>query len=334
MGTKRDKFEIDGKRVSADEYQRLKIERKSDKVEDAWMREMAPRGIRFAGEMPKLVSAPATLVCTCLRQRKFTCHLAALAVLPMKDPYCTQCYRMRAATRFEVTVANKVGTAAPYMKGNQPVKITCAEGHEFERTPNYVRKGGWCPECARIERSNQTLKVNPRTGKPGGEARLREAMAERGMELIEYMPDVPGYGTTRRRVSLFGGTPVIKQHSYLTAQPPTYKHKGKTKVRVFYDEENGFSYILLGKVPPSLPAFIADIVKRWDFELQGELEEKKYAYDELRRLIRHDNDRAVSDYHCVNVLHNDAWVAPGVYDWGTIPTFDGTLVDMGDLVGK
>lgn len=40
-----------------------------------------------------------------------------------------------------------------YTDAHTKLKWECSEGHEWEATPNNVRKGTWCPKCSRIKRN-------------------------------------------------------------------------------------------------------------------------------------------------------------------------------------
>ncbi|MFC1483194.1 hypothetical protein ACFL56_02925 [Candidatus Margulisiibacteriota bacterium] len=39
-----------------------------------------------------------------------------------------------------------------YINSKTKLKWQCAEGHEFEMTPAYTKRGGWCPQCRRKKR--------------------------------------------------------------------------------------------------------------------------------------------------------------------------------------
>ncbi|MFC1483190.1 hypothetical protein ACFL56_02905 [Candidatus Margulisiibacteriota bacterium] len=48
-----------------------------------------------------------------------------------------------------------------YINNITKLKWQCAEGHQFEMTPKYVKNGGWCPECIvnnKLEKMHQLAK--------------------------------------------------------------------------------------------------------------------------------------------------------------------------------
>ena len=47
-----------------------------------------------------------------------------------------------------------------YINSKTNLKWMCKYGHEWEATPNNVKKGHWCPECARVEGGKKTRKYN------------------------------------------------------------------------------------------------------------------------------------------------------------------------------
>jgi hypothetical protein len=43
-----------------------------------------------------------------------------------------------------------------YINAHIPLRWRCSEGHEWEATSNNIKKGTWCPICARMKRKRKT----------------------------------------------------------------------------------------------------------------------------------------------------------------------------------
>ncbi len=52
-----------------------------------------------------------------------------------------------------------------YRKATLDLRWRCDAGHEFEKTPARVRRGKWCPECAR-PKAKGARRIRPAAGKP------------------------------------------------------------------------------------------------------------------------------------------------------------------------
>jgi hypothetical protein len=39
-----------------------------------------------------------------------------------------------------------------YINSKAKLLWQCAEGHQWKASPNHVKRGSWCPECAKLKR--------------------------------------------------------------------------------------------------------------------------------------------------------------------------------------
>jgi hypothetical protein len=71
-----------------------------------------------------------------------------------KGSWCPECAGVRKLTLREMqSLAERRGgkcLSGRYVNGTTKLRWLCAEGHEWSATPSQIRKGHWCPSCARI----------------------------------------------------------------------------------------------------------------------------------------------------------------------------------------
>lgn len=289
-------------------------ERRTEELMDEWDAEMTPRDILFAGEAPKNRTNKIALKCGCKHGLKFEANLYSLSRLPRESQTCPRCWEASKPDQLKEVVENKGGTLlTQYAGAHTKVRIRCMNGHEFEATPANLTRGGgrrgsWCPDCHELK----------------GKLKLAEVLAERGCELTEYGK----WGTQQTKFyTSFDGTPAQGTHSALMSNPPTYPTKrGPRQVRTFYDDDTMRAYVLADLVPPYLPRPIAEVVSKMDCETVGEGANLPETFALVKKAIAADNE--IGDYKVLNVLHNDQWIAPGVYQWGKADRLDGTLIAM------
>ncbi|QGH74970.1 hypothetical protein MAL1_00224 [Bacteriophage DSS3_MAL1] len=311
---------IDGREVSYEEWrqhrqeqERERAAKRVDSLFEDWDAEMDNRGILFDGVAPRTRTDKIPLVCGCARKQKFDANLYQLARLDRNRTCCPRCWDSEKPEKLRKVVEGKGGTLlTPYSSAHEHVQVQCANGHVFNATPANLTRGGgkdgsWCPNC----------------NKKSGKAKLQEVLAERGCVLTDYGK----YASTQKKgyVDHFGKEQQ-RDHSYLLQSPPIIAPKrGERPVRVFYDDDTMYAYALVGNVPPKLPKTIAEVVAKNDFEQVAVARTMGEATAALKKAIAADNE--IGDYKVLNVLHNDEWVSPGVYTWGEIGQFDGTLIE-------
>jgi hypothetical protein len=83
--------------------------------------------------------------------------------------WCPKCIRIKQglAQRLTIEQMRKIATdrggkciSTEYVDNHTKLRWTCKDGHEWEALPNNIKRGGWCPTCANIERGkSQRLKI-------------------------------------------------------------------------------------------------------------------------------------------------------------------------------
>jgi hypothetical protein len=312
------KSEIDAKdKIAREKLHEEKLQLKEDRLMADWGAEMDNRGIMFDGDLPKNRSTPIDLMCGCERKAKFKANIPQLFALKTRnEKYCPRCHLLSKPDNLAKVVKEKGGSLlTAYTGANKKVRVDCGKGHAFQATPaNLTKKSGgsWCPHC---------------NAKTNGEPRLREILAERGHELVDYR-----LSRDPKKVILnaYGD---VKETAYtsLLATPPTFGTlRGDRRVRMFFDEDNMRCYGLIDEIPSNLPQALVDIIACEDEDEIGVGATLKECHQMLADAIK--TYEGESDFKCVNVLHNAEWISPGVYTWGKFPAFDGTLVSTADAV--
>ena len=71
-------------------------------------------------------------------------------------PVCARTQRLR-LSEFQDLAASRGGACLSntYENARTPLRWCCAEGHQWNATPNKVKRGSWCPTCANIRRRNR-----------------------------------------------------------------------------------------------------------------------------------------------------------------------------------
>lgn len=284
-------------------------EEKTERLFAEWEAEMGPRNIFFDGETPVKRSAQIALKCGCVRAKRFDANLYELVRLK-REPYtCPRCFDKTKPARLQEVVTEKGGTLLTHYNGaTKKVSIQCAKGHTFKATPAMIvrPKGSWCPHC-HAEKSRGLL---------------AELLASHGCVLTGEAPGDKTYvdSTGEQRTQF---------HSVILGSPPLYpRQRGNRRVRAFYDDDTMQVFYLAGEVPPQLPKRIADVVAVDDCVDLGADMTAADAYKRIEDAIASDNE--IGDYKVLNVYRNPNWISPGVFTWGEIEAYEGTLVDTGD----
>lgn len=294
-----------------------RLDEKAQKVDDAWSAELGNRSIFYDGDMPMKLSDKVSLRCGCEKAKKFEATIYQVARLPRDKMCCTRCREVKVPANFERTVKAKGGTLkTPYNGAKAHVEILCKNGHTFHATPsNIMRKrtekspaGSWCPQCA--------------TG-TNGQPRVEEILAERGCQLVTYAVEED---TRRKCFNGPEGEEILMAASTILATPPTWGGKNADRtVRVFVNKAMGFSYVLVDDIPPRLPKLLKEMIKGAVIRETHKTTSLPKAHALLRKLTEGYNAMG-KGYRCLNVMGNATWEAPGIYSWGTIDPFHGTLV--------
>lgn len=284
-------------------------------VVDEWQAEMTPRSIKFRNPIPTRIRGKAKLVCGCGNDKEFEATLQQLSRLPREDPRCPMCPRHAPMQELGVVVGERGGTLlTPYRGAHRKVELRCAYGHRFAATPaNIIHSNSWCPHCY--------------VG--SGKRKLEEALAVHGCTLTDYGK----YASAQKKGYIdVNGVDRQKDHSTLLNGPPICTSaRGEQPVRVFFDEDRGYFFVLAGDIPPILPRLIAEIVNLNDMEMAPPAKNRGDVRRAVTKAIEANKRAHNPDFVCVNVLWNDDWESPGRYAWGNIDPFHGTLVDTNTL---
>jgi hypothetical protein len=109
------------------------------------------RGGRCLDNEYKSVNTPMRFECSIGHQ--WTAHPANI----LRGTWCKKCSSRKAGKRRLLTVADMQSTAAArngrfvsetYKGVTHKYKWECEEGHQWEATPNNIRRGRWCPYCS------------------------------------------------------------------------------------------------------------------------------------------------------------------------------------------
>jgi hypothetical protein len=83
-------------------------------------------------------------------------HWSATPESIKKGTWCPECAGVRRLTLVEIQrLAESRGgrcLSNGYVNGATKLSWRCSEGHQWTATPSQVRKGHWCPSCARVAR--------------------------------------------------------------------------------------------------------------------------------------------------------------------------------------
>jgi len=79
-----------------------------------------------------------------------------------KGTWCPKCARKKIAESQKLTVEEMQKIAhersgkclsGKYVNSDTKLKWQCSEGHIWEAVPDSIRRGSWCPQCAKINRN-------------------------------------------------------------------------------------------------------------------------------------------------------------------------------------
>lgn len=266
---------------------------------------------------PTLRTSEVEYRCGCDARRLFSANLHTLHALNKtaarrgRENYCNRCVEMAPRQRLD-KIAGELGVTWEIGDDKGYVAVTCDRGHVTQvHRSNFIR--GWhCRSCPKEQR---------------GEVLFREILAERGYRLTWYDSSgiahkvetpigeeahVNGFAFKNRpdadRVKLEGLTPTFNVYLYL-------------------DGDLGFYH--LGELPRLLPRALWDHIKRAECVVASH----HWKIGEARESIADLISRNPSGLRLLNVNHNvkrshqspGQWISPGVYTWGTYPSFARTL---------
>jgi hypothetical protein len=84
----------------------------------------------------------------------------------LQGTWCPTCARNRRLSleQFQDIATQRGGSCLSdaYVNERTRLRWSCVKGHEWEAAPNKVKRGSWCPACARIARRSKWLLQGPR----------------------------------------------------------------------------------------------------------------------------------------------------------------------------
>lgn len=152
--------------------------------------------------------------------------------------------------------------------------------------------------------------------KVAGKGIFAERLAERGYDLLEYSPM-----NQVHHAETPDGVEGRFAHSYFLKSPPSIG-KGRFRRLTRYDNGKRCFYVI-GELPTWLPFKLVNHIDRSDARVIYDSLRIKESVEALQYLLGKPTTK-----ENMNVLYNPQWLSPGVFSWGSIGPYAGTLTEV------